>query len=131
MRRLLDVDNLMATELAEVLDLVLDGHPPAVLAGKGGAPVLEKSSARHRNSSEMAVQLGGDVWMSMGQEAEAMERLDAFQPYEVGAAPMSPAAPGVVFLRCLPARRGQEVTAEVTEGPASLVGRRLPTSCRQ
>jgi ornithine carbamoyltransferase len=62
-----------------------------------------------------------DVWTSMGQEQEAVVRRRAFQPYQVNGALMGAAAPRALFMHCLPAHRGQEVTAEVFESPASVV----------
>jgi ornithine carbamoyltransferase len=60
-----------------------------------------------------------DVWASMGQEAEAEERARIFAPYQVNAALMARARPGALFLHCLPAHRGEEVTDEVADGPGS------------
>ena len=72
-----------------------------------------------------------DVWVSMGDDAERAERLAALAPYRVDGALMAAAKPGAVFLHCLPAHRGEEVTAEVIDGPQSVVfqqaGNRLPT----
>jgi ornithine carbamoyltransferase len=62
-----------------------------------------------------------DVWASMGQEAEAEERKKKFMPYQVNEELMSRAAPGAIFLHCLPAHRGEEVTAGVIDGPQSRV----------
>ncbi|MFQ5679778.1 MAG: ornithine carbamoyltransferase [Gemmatimonadota bacterium] len=62
-----------------------------------------------------------DVWASMGQEAEAEERRGAFREYRVTEALMRRGAAGAIFLHCLPAHRGEEVTAEVIDGPASRV----------
>jgi ornithine carbamoyltransferase len=62
-----------------------------------------------------------DVWASMGQEAEAEVRAKAFTGYLVDEAMMARAAPGAIFLHCLPAHRGEEVTDGVIEGPWSRV----------
>jgi ornithine carbamoyltransferase len=62
-----------------------------------------------------------DVWTSMGQEDERARRLQAFTGYTVDEAMMAQAAADAVFLHCLPAHRGEEVTAGVIDGPQSLV----------
>jgi ornithine carbamoyltransferase len=64
-----------------------------------------------------------DVWASMGQEEEAAQRRRAFQGFTVDEDLMGLAASDAVFLHCLPAHRGEEVTAGVAEGPRSLVWR--------
>ncbi|MBS4221859.1 ornithine carbamoyltransferase [Lederbergia citrea] len=62
-----------------------------------------------------------DVWTSMGWEDETEVRLKAFAPYQVNAELMAYADKDAMFLHCLPAKRGEEVTAEVIDGPRSLV----------
>ncbi len=62
-----------------------------------------------------------DVWASMGQEGEAWERRKAFKNYQITSALMAKAAPGCIFMHCLPAHRGEEVTAEVIDGKQSVV----------
>ncbi len=62
-----------------------------------------------------------DVWASMGQEEEAEKRRTAFQGYIVDEALMARADPGAIFLHCLPAHRGEEVSEAVLEGPQSRV----------
>jgi ornithine carbamoyltransferase len=62
-----------------------------------------------------------DVWTSMGQESEAAHRQAVFSPFQVNAALMAHAAPGAIFMHCLPAHRGEEVTDEVIDGPRSVV----------
>lgn len=62
-----------------------------------------------------------DVWISMGHESEAAARLDCFRGYQVNAKLMSRAKPDALFMHCLPAHRGEEVSAEVLDHPQSVV----------
>ena len=75
------------------------------------------------NSAEEAVSgadaVYTDVWASMGQEAEKEKRARIFAPYQVNAALVALARPGVIAMHCLPAHRGQEITDEVCDGPHS------------
>jgi ornithine carbamoyltransferase len=62
-----------------------------------------------------------DVWTSMGQEDETEQRRAAFDGYQVDAALMETAGPDACFMHCLPAHRGEEVAADVIDGPQSVV----------
>jgi ornithine carbamoyltransferase len=62
-----------------------------------------------------------DVWASMGQEQQAAERRAIFAPYQVNDSLMATAGPHAMFMHCLPAHRGQEVTEEVMDSPHSIV----------
>ena len=62
-----------------------------------------------------------DVWTSMGQESESEERKKAFESFTVNSDLMSVASSDAIFLHCLPAHRGEEVTEEVLEGPMSRI----------
>ena len=62
-----------------------------------------------------------DVWASMGQEAEAAARKQIFLPYQVNEAMAAHAKPDYTFMHCLPAHRGEEVAADVIDGPQSVV----------
>ncbi len=62
-----------------------------------------------------------DVWASMGQEEEQRQREQAFADYQVTAVMMAEAAEDAVFMHCLPAHRGEEVAADVIDGPQSVV----------
>ena len=62
-----------------------------------------------------------DTWVSMGQEAEKTERLKIFTPYQVDATLFAKAKPDAIFMHCLPAYRGFEVTQEVIDGPQSVI----------
>ena len=84
-----------------------------------GAKVRVVRSAAE--AAEGAIAVNTDVWASMGQEEEFEARKAVFEPYQVDARLMAAAAKDAIFLHCLPAHRGEEVTEEVLEGPASLV----------
>ncbi len=62
-----------------------------------------------------------DVWVSMGQEAEAEARKKVFRPYQVNEELLKLAAPHCIVMHCLPAHRGDEITNEVIDGPHSVV----------
>jgi ornithine carbamoyltransferase len=62
-----------------------------------------------------------DAWTSMGQEAEAEERRDAFAAYRVDDALMAIAGPAAIVMHCLPAHRGEEITSSVMDGPQSRI----------
>lgn len=62
-----------------------------------------------------------DVWVSMGDEAEKAQREKDFAPFQVNKDLMSLANDGAIFLHCLPAKRGQEVTSDVIDGPQSVI----------
>ena len=87
-----------------------------VLSGKGRARVV----ASAREAVEGADIVVTDTWLSMGQD-HADTKMRALMPFQVDAALMSSAKPGATFLHCLPAHRGEEVTAEVIDGPQSLI----------
>ncbi len=87
-------------------------------AGLGEPPVVTSSVL---DAVQGADAVHTDVWASMGQEAEARDRSVAFAGFTVDDSVMAAAAPGASFLHCLPAHRGEEVTASVVDGPASLV----------
>ncbi|GAB3857044.1 ornithine carbamoyltransferase [Dactylosporangium cerinum] len=61
-----------------------------------------------------------DTWTSMGQEADGLDRITPFLPYQVNAALMA-GAPEAIVLHCLPAHRGDEITSEVMDGPQSAI----------
>ena len=88
----------------------------AIVRASGRARVV----ADPREAVEGADLVVTDCWISMGQ-AEAETKLRAMMPYRVDAALMARAKPGAKFLHCLPAHRGEEVTADVIDGPQSLI----------
>lgn len=88
----------------------LDAEPGSMLVVDSPADAVRDAIAVHT-----------DTWVSMGQEAETAERRTVFAPFRVTAALMSAADPSAVFMHCMPAHRGDEVDADVIDGPASIV----------
>ncbi|HEX7170829.1 MAG TPA: ornithine carbamoyltransferase [Rubrobacter sp.] len=100
-----------------------EGHGPEkeiveLADSLGAAPRLTEYPAE---AVQDANAVDTDVWASMGQEAEAEDRKQEFAPYQVDEGLMDLAARDAIFLHCLPAHRGEEVTAEVIDGPRSRV----------
>jgi ornithine carbamoyltransferase len=84
--------------------------------GRGSIWVTDDPRIAVRNANVIST----DVWASMGQEQEADKRKDAFKGYCVDTALLEHAAPDAIVLHCLPAHRGEEIAAEVLDGPRSL-----------
>jgi ornithine carbamoyltransferase len=99
------------------------GHEPAVV----GAQVVHEPLEAVAGADAVYT----DVWVSMGEEDERAKLVEAFEPYRVDARLMAAARADAIFMHCLPAHRGEEVTAEVIDGPHSVVWQqaenRLPT----
>lgn len=119
-----DGDNNVARSLAEAGSLlradIRIASPEGYALARAPAGVTQ--TADPFEAVEGADFVYTDVWVSMGQDNEAAIRKAALAPYRVDEGLMA-AAPGAYFLHCLPARRGEEVTDEVMEGPQSAVWR--------
>lgn len=125
-----DFDNV-ATSLAEAatlcgLELVV-ACPPGYGLDLAGATVVEDPAEAVRGAHAVYT----DVWVSMGDETQSARRVRDLAPYQVNEALLAAARPEAVFMHCLPAHRGEEVTASVIDGPRALVWQqaenRLPT----
>jgi ornithine carbamoyltransferase len=93
----------------------------ALLAGDG---LGDATVSFHHHAAEAvagADAVHADTWVSMGQEEEKASRIRAFEGFTVDQALLDQAAPGAVFMHCMPAYRGLEVTADVIDGPRSRV----------
>ncbi len=86
--------------------------------GTGGSVTVTNSAMEAADGADVVYT---DVWASMGQEKEAEERKRVFEPYQVNSGLMSGAKKDSIFLHCLPAKRGQEVTDEVMESAQSAI----------
>lgn len=97
-------------------------EPPAEILEtarkKGGKVTLVRDPGKALENAHVVVT---DTWVSMGTENERDARLKAFKGFSIDGRMMDLAAPEAIFMHCLPAHRGQEVTDEVIEGPRSVV----------
>ncbi|WP_286956585.1 ornithine carbamoyltransferase [Brevibacterium sp. UBA7493] len=105
-----------------------DSHQPAAaIVERATALAAETGGSIEITDDAKAAATGADVlvtdtWVSMGQDAEGRDGADSpFMPYQVNAALLDVAAEGALVMHCLPAYRGQEITAEVIDGPQSVV----------
>ena len=90
----------------------------SVAAGTGGSVIVTDDPAAALAGADVVIT---DTWVSMGQEDSKAERLQIFRPYSVTAEALALAAPDAIVLHCLPAYRGLEISAEVLDGPQSVV----------
>jgi ornithine carbamoyltransferase len=90
----------------------------AIAAQTGGSVALFTDPAEAAAGSDVMIT---DTWVSMGKEDEKAERIAVFGGYRVDAALMALAKPDALFMHCLPADRGYEVTADVIDGPQSVI----------
>jgi ornithine carbamoyltransferase len=115
----LDAAGVLGFELRLACPAGYRPHPDIVARNRGLTRVLLTDDPAEAVRGANVVNT--DVWASMGQEAEQAERERAFAGYIVDGALMRLAASGAIFLHCLPAHRGEEVSDEVIEGPQSRV----------
>jgi ornithine carbamoyltransferase len=94
------------------------GRASTIASATGGSVLVTDDVATATTGADV---LYTDVWASMGQEDEAKARAALFAPYRIDAAALDSAAAGAIVLHCLPAHRGEEITAEVLDGPSSAV----------
>ncbi|ABF43159.1 ornithine carbamoyltransferase [Candidatus Koribacter versatilis Ellin345] len=103
------------------------GYEPSVQVLKQAQKIAKSTGATIDVTTDAVAAVTGaqaiytDVWASMGQESEAAERQQIFLPFQVNAKLMSQAAKKAKFMHCLPAHRGDEVTADVIDSPSSVV----------
>ena len=131
---LMEACALLGVDIAVATPAALEPAPEVVdraraTSARSGSSVLvtEDPCAAVRGAHAVYT----DVWVSMGEDAERQRRLGLLRPFQVDAALMARAHAEAIFMHCLPAHRGEEVTADVIDGPRSVVwqqaANRLPT----
>ena len=101
----------------EVIICTPPGYEAAEIAYKSGVEQCYSPAEAAKGAHAIYT----DVWVSMGQEQESEERIKRFSPYQVNQELMDKADPSAIFMHCLPALRGLEVSEEVIDGPQSVV----------
>jgi len=99
-------------------DPVIVDRARAIAAGTGGSVTITSDPLAAVQDADVLIT---DTWVSMGQEREERANDSALRPFAVTAQTVERAAPGAIVLHCLPAYRGKEITAEVLDGPQSVV----------
>jgi ornithine carbamoyltransferase len=114
-----------AAKLPFHLDLACpEGYDPDPAILKRGMAKASAGVVLHRDPIKAVCDadvIYTDVWVSMGQEVEREERMKRFQGYQVNKALLNRAKKDVIVMHCLPAHRGEEITAEVIDGPRSVI----------
>jgi ornithine carbamoyltransferase len=91
---------------------------PDLLAANSDRVLVEHDLATAASGADLVVT---DVWASMGQEDEQLERAKLFAPYQVNGELMSRAASDALYMHCLPAHRGEEISAELMDAPETVI----------
>jgi ornithine carbamoyltransferase len=103
-------------------------HAAEIAAGRGGSVRISNDPREGVRNADIVYT---DVWVSMGEESERLKRVTELRDFQVNLELMALANPEAIFMHCLPAHRGQEVSAAVIDGPRSVVfdqaANRLPT----
>jgi len=89
-----------------------------IAARTGGSVIVTTDPIEAVSSVDV---IATDTWTSMGQEGDGLDRITPFLPYQINADLVANAKPHAIVLHCLPAHRGEEITDEVMDGPASVV----------
>jgi ornithine carbamoyltransferase len=99
-------------------DPVIVADAAAIAARTGGSVLVTTDPIEAISGVDV---IATDTWTSMGQEGDGLDRITPFLPYQVNAELVARAKPHAIVLHCLPAHRGEEITDEVMDGPASVV----------
>jgi ornithine carbamoyltransferase len=103
------------------------GHAPDPAVVAAAAAIAERTGGSVHVGEDPGFAVSGadvlatDTWTSMGQEGDGLDRHTPFLPYQINAELLGRAKPHAIVLHCLPAHRGEEITDEVMDGPASVI----------